>query len=45
VIEPWPWRKATWVPCGALGLSLVKAEPLPESPDWVENVQADPDGL
>src|SRR5260221_604787 len=27
-----PCRKATWPPCGALGLPQVKALPLPETP-------------
>ena len=30
--EPVLWRKATWVPSGALGLPAVKPLPLPATP-------------
>src|SRR5262245_9357935 len=40
-----PWIRPTWVPCGALGLLLVNALPLPATPAEAVNVQGDPPGL
>src|SRR5262249_3086335 len=40
-----PWRKATWLPCGALGLLPVKPLPLALMPEWPENVHGVPLGL
>src|SRR3954470_21698517 len=38
------WRKATWLPCGAVGLPAVNALPLPATPAPGLNVQGDPAG-
>ena len=42
--EPVVCRKATWVPCGALGLPAVKPLPLPDSPELPVKVQPAPVG-
>ena len=41
---PVVWRKATWVPCGALGLPAVKPLPLPDTPVLPLKVHAEPAG-
>ena len=41
---PLPWRKATWVPSGALGLPEVKLLPLLAMPAAPENCQDEPVG-
>ena len=39
------WRKATWLPCGALGLPSVKAAlPLPDTPAVPLKLHAEPVG-
>ena len=45
LIEPVFWRKATWLPCGALGLPLVKAVvPLPDTPAVPLKLHGEPAG-
>ena len=41
---PVPWRKATWVPSGAVGLPEVKVLSLLLTPASAENCQAEPVG-